>query len=99
MRGDGANVPEVVVAGKQIFATHYFNASLGVTVLVRGEPGHANYLVYVNRSALDVLQSKFGGVVRWFTQRRLKSEAGNVLEGLRRRLESGEPPPAVTASP
>jgi len=99
VRGDGANVPEVVVAGKQIFATHYFNASLGVTVLVRGEPGHANYLVYVNRSALDVLQGKFGGVVRWFTQRRLKSEAGNVLEGLRRRLESGEPPPAVTASP
>jgi len=90
--------PDVVVAGKQIFATHYVNASLGVTALVRGEPGR--YLVYVNRSRLDLLHGTFAGIARWLMQRRLKAEAGTVLQGLRRRLESGEPPPvAVTASP
>ena len=36
LRGDDASRPEVIVAGKQIFATHYVNASLGVTALVRG---------------------------------------------------------------
>jgi hypothetical protein len=35
----------------------------------------------------------FKGIIRWFLQRRLKAEAATVLQGLRRRLESGEPPP------
>jgi len=100
VRRDDAGSPDVVVAGKQIFATHYVNASLGVTALVRGDSGHSNYLVYVNRSELDMLHGTFAGLVRWFMQRRLKAEAGEVLQGLRRRLESGEPPPvAGTASP
>ena len=83
VRGDGANVPEVIVAGKQIFATHYINASLGVTALVRGEPGSSSYLVCVNRSEVDVLNGKLAGIVRWFVQRRLRAEAGGVLDGLR----------------
>jgi hypothetical protein len=96
--GDDAGGPAVVVAGKQIFATHYVNASLGVTALVRGEPGGSNYLVYVNRSRVDMLHGTFAAIVRWVMQRRLKAEAGNVLEGLRRRLESGEPPPGAVAA-
>ena len=98
--GDDTSRPAVVVAGKQIFATHYLNASLGVTALVRGEPAGSNYLVYVNRSRVDVLHGTFAGIIRWYMQGRLKAEAGTVLQGLRRRLESGEPPPiAITASP
>ena len=92
LRGQGPGTPDVVVAGKQIFATHYVNASLGVTALVHGEPGRNNYLVYVNRSEVDMLHGTFAGIIRWFLQRRLGTEAGNVLQGLRRRLESGEPP-------
>jgi hypothetical protein len=87
--------PDVIVAGKEIFATHYVNASLGLTILLRGDRGGPNYLVYVNRSEVDMLGGTFGGLIRWFVQRRLKAEAGNVLQGLRRRLESGEPPAAV----
>ena len=92
IRGSRAGLPDVLVAGKEIFATDYINASLGVTALMRGEPGRPNYLVYVNRSEVDVLHGMFGGIVRWFVQRRLKAEAASVLEGLRRRLESGNPP-------
>jgi hypothetical protein len=92
LRSNDSSRPDVVVAGKQIFATHYVNASLGVTALVRGEPGRSNYLVYVNRSELDMLHGTFSGIVRWYVQRRLRAEAGNVLQRLRTRLESGEPP-------
>ena len=96
LRADGSGLPDVLVAGKQILTTHYLNASLGVTALVRTE--RSNYLIYVNRSRLDMLHGTFARVNRWLVQRRLRAEADNVLQGLRRRLESGEPP-AVTASP
>ena len=91
-RGREAGAPAVLVAGKEFFATHYIRASLGVTALVMGEPGRSNYLVYVNRSRVDALSGVFGGIVRWFVERRLRAEAADVLQGLRRRLESGEPP-------
>jgi hypothetical protein len=91
MRGRQSGEPDVIVAGLQIFATHYYDASLGVTALLPGEPGGTNYLVYVNRSEIDVLDGPLSGVTRWFLRRRLRSEATTVLDGLRRRLESGEP--------
>jgi hypothetical protein len=92
LRSEDAALPDMLEAGKQIFATHYVNASLGITAVVRGGPGGPNYLVYVNRSELDVPGGPFKGIIRWFLQRRLKAEAATVLQGLRRRLESGEPP-------
>ena len=91
LRSGEPGLPDALAAGKEIFATHYVNASLGVTAILRGAPGGPNYLVYVNRSEVDVLGGMFGGLVRWFMQRRLKAEAANLLQGLRRRLESGEP--------
>jgi hypothetical protein len=98
LRGGSVSMPEVLVAGRQIYATHYLDASLGITALVRGEPGGPNYLVYLNRSQLDVLHGVFGGMVRWIVQRRLQAEAVEILDGLRRRLESGDPPPAGVTS-
>ena len=91
LRSNDAGLPDALVAGKEIFATHYVTASLAFTAIVRGEPGGHNYLVYLNRSEVDVLGGPFGGLIRWFLQRRLKAEASDVLRGLRRRLESGEP--------
>ena len=88
-RGDGEQ-PEVTVAGKQVFATRYTNASLGITSLVRD--GDHRYLAYVNRTDVDALNGAFGGLIRWFVGRRLQSDAPDVLKGLRRRLESGDPP-------
>ena len=97
LRSSDAALPDALVAAKQIFSTHYINASLGTTAIMRGEPGRPNYLVYLNRSELDVLGGRFGGIVRWFVQRRLKSEAAGVLRGLRQRLEQGEPPSATSS--
>ncbi len=84
-----------VVAGKQIMATHYMNGSLNVMTILPGTAGGPNYLVTVNRSEVDVLSGVFGGVARMVAERRVRSEAAQVLQGLRQRLESGGP---VTSS-
>lgn len=93
LRGRDGGLPEALVVGKQVFATHYMNGSLNVTALVRGRPGSPNYLAYLNRSDVDVLGGFFGGLVRLLAERRLKTEASEVLQGLGRRLDSGEPRP------
>ena len=51
------------IASKQIYGTHYFDASLGLTVLVRDRSvsSPAMYLVYLNRSRVDI----FDGAARW----------------------------------
>lgn len=94
VRGRDAGGPDVVVASKQIFATHYMNASLGLTALVTDPSTGHRYLAYLNRSALDVLGGLWGRVVRMFVERRLKSEAPGVLRQLNDRLTSGMPPGA-----
>jgi len=91
LRSRRPGFPDALVAGKEIFSTHYVNASLGLTSLVCGPHGGSNYLVYINRSEVDTLGGMFGGIVRFFMQRRLRAEAGAVLDGLRHRLESGPP--------
>ena len=91
LRGREPGIPDVLVVARQLFATHYVNAELGVTALVADRPAGRNYLVYFNRSEADALGGFFGGLVRWFAERRVRAEAAEVLDGLRHRLESGPP--------
>lgn len=95
--GDGLR-PDVVIAGKGVLATHYVTASLGVTALVTDRGSGARTLVYVNRSELDVLDGVFGGVARRVIERRLRTEAADVLRDLKARLESGDPPGASAST-
>jgi hypothetical protein len=70
------------VASKQIYATHYFDASLGVTVLLQ-DPGDASqsYLVYLNRSRVDVLKGFLSAVKRPIVRGRVRSAtAGHLIE-------------------
>jgi hypothetical protein len=90
LRGDGRIVPEALVVGSQVFATHYSDGSLSVTAVLRA--GSRRYLAYLNESDLDVLDGFWGGLARRILERRLRAEAPTVIETLRRRLESGEPP-------
>jgi len=98
LRSTDRDLPDALTAGKLVFASHYLDASLGLTAVLRGEPGNSNYLAYLNRSEVDLLDSPFGGLIRWLMQRRLKSEAADILMGLRQRLESGTPPPERSVS-
>ena len=92
MRGQGAAEPEALVAGKQIFATHYIDASLDLTAIVRGGADGRRFLAFYNRSEVDVLGGFFGGIVRMVARGRLREEAAEVLQGLRKRIDGGPPP-------
>jgi hypothetical protein len=85
-------LPAVLVAGKQIFATHYFEGGLGLTMVVRDATTGTPYLAYVNRSQVDMLRGFFGGVVRGVLEDRVERQAPLIVRGLRARLESGNPP-------
>ena len=69
--------PQVLVASKQIYANHYFNAFHALTAFVN-VPGAKNgsYLVYENRSRADGLEGPFGKIKRGVVEKK-------ALEGLR----------------
>jgi hypothetical protein len=80
-----------VVASKQIYASHYFDASLGLTAAL-DDPGKASargmYLVYVNRSRIDFLSGFFGGLRRALARGRLRDGMRKNLAEAVRKLES-----------
>jgi hypothetical protein len=81
----------VAIVSREILATHYRNASLGLTAVSEDGEGR-RYLVYVNRSQLDVLGGLFGALKRAIVEGKLKNESADVFREVRRRLESGPPP-------
>jgi hypothetical protein len=83
------HLPAILVTGKQIFATHYIDGALGLTLVTRDGANGATYLVYVNRSQLDLLRGFLGGIARGVLESRLKRQAPQIVRGLRIRLESG----------
>jgi hypothetical protein len=91
VRSDGVSAPEVLVAAKQVFATHYLTGSLALTSVSRVGDGTSRYLTYLNRSRVDLLGGAWGGLFRSILERRVRDEAPAVLDGLRQRLESGDP--------
>ena len=88
---DPAGDRQVVVAGKQIMATHYMNGSLNIMTILPATAGGPNYFVTLNRSEVDVLSGVFGGIARMIAERRVRSEAAELLQQVRQRLESGVP--------
>lgn len=92
IRSQEPGVPEALVAARQIFATHYMTGSLALTTITGGADRSPRYLMYLNRSRVDVLDGLFGGLVRRIVERRLRTEALEVVRGFRQRLETGEPP-------
>jgi hypothetical protein len=76
------------IASKQIYSSHYFDASLGLTVLVP-DAGHASamYVVYLNRSRVDVFKGMFGGIARRIVTTRARTLVSDLLSRLQRRIE------------
>jgi hypothetical protein len=87
--------PQVLIASRQIYANHYFNASRALTAFV-SVPGAAAaaYLVYENRSLADGLEGPFSKIKREVVEKK-------AVEGLRKILQlsksSLEGQPAATA--
>jgi len=72
-----------VIAAKQLWASHYYDGSLGLTVLVDANPG--TYLVYLNRSRIDLL--KDAGVKKWFVKRFAPGAIRKEVTALKRQVE------------
>jgi len=80
---------EYAIASKHIYGTHYFDASLGLTLLVpdRSTPSTGTYLVYVNRSRVNVFEGMFGGLARKIVTLKARSTVSDQLTRMQRRLE------------
>jgi len=81
---DSETGPQVLIASNQLYANHYFNASLALTAFVN-VPGATQgaYLVYENRSRADGLEGPFGKIKRGVVEKK-------ALEGLKAILEHSQ---------
>jgi hypothetical protein len=75
-----------IVLGKQIFGSRYTNGALSMTAITTAASGD-RYLVYLNRSTVDVLGGMFGGIKRAMLESRLASDVPELIGRLRDRLE------------
>jgi len=77
------------IASKQIYSSHYFDASLGLTVLVPDPTEPASmYVVYLNRSRVDIFKGMFGGIARRLVTTRARTLVSELLTKLQRRMEA-----------
>ena len=85
------------IGSKQIYAMHYFDASLGVTLLVRDVSARvpATYVVYLNRSRIDIFDRLFGGMARRIVAGRAKSLVAEQLARIQRGFASDLTPHAA----
>jgi hypothetical protein len=86
----GRNASDVVIGSKGIYASHYFEGSLGLTALARNDSSHPSrsYLIYVNRSRTDALRGMFAGMKRTLIGGRLRDGAKKTMEVIKQRLET-----------
>jgi hypothetical protein len=85
------NRTEVLIASKQIYASHYFDGSLGLTAVVDGNQGQStsgSYLIYLNRSRVGALQGLFVSLKRSFIGSRVREGLAKNLKLIRKRLVS-----------
>jgi hypothetical protein len=81
--------PEVVVAWRQVYSTHYVNALLSISALLRDERDPSRrYLAYVNHSTLDGLQGWLRGMKRHLVEGRVRDTAEALFEAQRQQIES-----------
>ena len=84
------------IGSKQIYAMHYYDASLGLTLLVpdRTAASPATYVVYLNRSRIDMFDGLLGGVARRIVAGRARTLVAEQLERLQRVLAADASPGA-----
>jgi hypothetical protein len=87
--GEAGSPASHVVMSRQIYGSKYFDASMGLTLVLpdtaRGGP--ASFVVYVNRSRLDVFGGLFGGIVRRTVRSRVRSGMADSLARVKVAME------------
>jgi hypothetical protein len=88
-RAEKESPAEYAVTSKHIYGMHYFDASLGLTVLLRDRtaPTPATYVVYLNRSRVDLFKGMFGAIARKAVSGRARGLVADLLARLQRSLD------------
>jgi len=84
-----------IVLGKQILATRYMTGALAITAVTHDPSTGRNYLVYVNRTGVDLIGGFFGPLKRAVLESRLRSEVPEIIQKLRSRLERSASAPTA----
>jgi hypothetical protein len=94
-RGADTSPAAYAVASKQIYGMHYFDASLGLTLLVpdRAASTEATYVIYLNRSRVDLFDGMFGGIARRIVAAKARTFVSERLARLQQTLETAAATP------
>ena len=81
--------PQILVLSKQIYANHYFDASVALTGLMKTSGANPEYyLFYENHSLADGLQGMFGGIKRGLIEHEAVSGLKTIMRGTKHRLDA-----------
>ncbi|MEW6128343.1 MAG: hypothetical protein AB1757_14990 [Acidobacteriota bacterium] len=89
---------QILIASKQIYANHYFEASLALTWVVDAEieaGKKGSYLIYFNRSRMDALRGGWNWLKRYIANRKIRYELVKNLQLAKEKLEGA----SVNATP
>ena len=83
----GQGIPAFLSVSKQIFANHYFDSSLGITLLL--SPGSDDeapetYLLFINRSRASALRGRLGRLLRGLIEDQAKGKLEEFLADAKR---------------
>ncbi len=90
-RRSGGAGPTVLMASKQIYASHYFEGSLGLTIIfpaAPADPAPSFYLIYLNRSRIDLLRKWYSGLVRGSLSDRVRNSMRVSVIETRQKVEA-----------
>jgi hypothetical protein len=89
-RGSGSTDPAYAVAVKQLYASHYFETALDLTVCVRDQenPDRGFYLITLKGSQQAGLTGFKGGIVRKVAVDKTRSSLERALVAIQQKLES-----------
>ena len=87
-RGASPSEPAYALAEKQLYASHYFETALDLTVCVRDAKRPGFYIITVKGSKQAGLTGLKGSIVRKVAVDKARSSLGRVLATIKQRLES-----------
>jgi hypothetical protein len=87
-RGASPSDPAYALADKQIYASHYFETALDLTVCVRDAQRPGFFIITVKGSKQAGLTGLKGGIVRKVAVDKARSSLGRVLATIKQSLES-----------
>ena len=80
-----------LIASRQIYADHYYDASLGLTILIdrlnSDGKSMGSYLIYINRSRIDTLGGFLSSLRRALTLSRVRSGLDKHMHKMKERVE------------